>query len=247
MIEAVFFDLGGTLIDYGGKSRRDEPNTAGLKNVYEHLERAGEPLPSFEAFSKRLNRALKLGWLRLKITSRELDAPAVVRKTLAKMNISPSDEELEKIGELWYQPFSEHARLLPGAKEVLTELKERNIDLGIISNTPWKGHLLMGDLETLGILDFFDLVVFSSETTIRKPAGALFEHASVHIGHERAACMMVGDHLEDDVYGALNAGMSAVLVGTRFERPAKYVPYYEIEKLPQLLQAVDELNASEKK
>ena len=245
MIRTVFFDLGGTLVNYGEKSEREDLNTAGLKNVYDFLKEKTEALPPFEAFSKKMTRALKLGWLRLKITSRELDAPAVVKKTLAKMKIFPAESELAEIAQLWYQPFSERCALLPDVKEVLSAFKARAIAMSIISNTLWKGHFLMEDLRRLGVLDFFDVLVFSSEATIRKPAGALFEHACKHTGHSRGDCMMVGDHLEDDVYGAMNAGMPAVLIGKRFRKPEKNIPYYEIERLSQLIEIIDELNKGE--
>jgi len=247
MIRTVFFDLGGTLVHYGKREGAEDLNAAGLKNVYDLLKQKTGVLPPFEAFSKRMARALKLGWVRQKITSRELDAPAVVKKTLAKMKIFPSESELAEIAQLWYQPFSESCALLPDAKEVLSALKARTITMGIISNTLWKGHFLMEDLRRLGVLDFFDILVFSSQTTIRKPAGVLFEHACKHTGHSRLDCMMVGDNLEDDVFGAINAGMSAVLIGKRFRKPGKNMPFYEIEKLPQLLEIIDELNSAEQK
>lgn len=245
MIQAVLFDLGGTLVDYGPKSQQDDLNTAGLKNVYNFLKEKGNSLPAFEKFSKKLTRALKVSWLRTKITSRELDAPGVVKKTLAKMNVLPSEDELKEIAWLWYQPLSERASLLPNVNDVLSEIKKRQIDMGIISNTVWKGRFLMDDLKRLGILDYFEILLFSSETRIRKPAGLIFDYACKQIGHIRQKSIMVGNDLENDVYGALNAGLSAVLIGSKFRKPENNIPYYEIEKLPQLFEILDEMNKSE--
>ena len=101
----------------------------------------------------------------------------------------------------------------------------------------------MSDLQRLGILDYFEVLVFSSETAVRKPSPLVFAAASKKIASAPPGCLMVGDTVKEDVYGALSAGMNAVLLTARFKRPSRSTPYYEIDDLARLIDVIDELNA----
>ena len=53
MIAAVFFDLGGTLVDYGGSRAMPELISAGIKNVYGFLKHKKYSLPPLHRFEKK--------------------------------------------------------------------------------------------------------------------------------------------------------------------------------------------------
>ena len=52
-----------------------------------------------------------------------------------------------------------------------------------------------------------------------KPGRAFFLQAVASTGYQRHECLMVGDDVDADVLGALNAGVPAVLVRTGKYRP----------------------------
>ena len=242
MIAAVFFDLGGTLIDAGGPAGMLRLNGAGIKNVYDFLELKKYPLPLLRRFQKKITRSLKMAHLMLMLSSREIDAKKLAGRIFSKMKINPSDEDFEEIERLWHKPFLESAALLPDVRDVLSRVKERKIKMGVISNTIWPARLLADELQRLAILDYFEVLVLSSETSIRKPSPFIFEAACKKIAIPSSDCLMVGDAVKEDIYGALSAGMKAVLLAGRFKRPPGAAPCYEIENLVQLIDVIDELN-----
>jgi putative hydrolase of the HAD superfamily len=64
-----------------------------------------------------------------------------------------------------------------------------------------------------GVLGLIDGAVYSSELDWTKPHPEAFRAAMAAIGvTEAAGCVFVGDRPYDDVYGAKQAGMRAVLI-----------------------------------
>ena len=64
----------------------------------------------------------------------------------------------------------------------------------------------------LGLAETLDFVVTSADLRAEKPDRAIFERALFRAGAAAEESVHVGDHLERDVRGALNAGMRAILV-----------------------------------
>ena len=106
--------------------------------------------------------------------------------------------------------------LFPETVEVLTELKNRNFKLGVISNFDNRAYSVMRSLE---ILHFFDAVTISSETGYCKPAREIFDVAIRALGMTAAEVLLIGDSLENDVEAGMRAGLSAVLIDRRNRQP----------------------------
>ena len=94
----------------------------------------------------------------------------------------------------------------------LTILQQRGFQLGIVTNRHWGGQLFQEDLQTLGLLNFFDPrhIAISADLGIRKPNPAIFLHAlnALHIPPEEA--VMVGDSLKADIPGSKMLGIFTV-------------------------------------
>jgi FMN phosphatase YigB (HAD superfamily) len=83
--------------------------------------------------------------------------------------------------------------------------------MGLISNADSRIRLVLQDLE---VLQYFDPIVLSEEEGIEKPTREIFARA---IARSRSIsrpdeCVHVGDDLERDYRGALNANMHALLL-----------------------------------
>lgn len=98
--------------------------------------------------------------------------------------------------------------LEPGAPKALEELRNGDIRLGIISNFDSR---LTALLDSLGIADFFEPVVYSARIDAAKPDPRIFEVALEEAAVDAAEACHVGDRLRDDYEGALAAGVAAVL------------------------------------
>jgi putative hydrolase of the HAD superfamily len=65
-------------------------------------------------------------------------------------------------------------------------------------------------LEASGLSDQFAAVVVSADVGVGKPHVAIFHHVLAQLGCDSGSAVMVGDSLERDVRGALDAGLGAV-------------------------------------
>ena len=82
-----------------------------------------------------------------------------------------------------------------------------------------QGHFRLGLLsngsrlpETVGLVGYFDAVVFAQDHLVAKPDKRIFEVVERQLSVEPAACVLVGDHLINDVAGAKRAGWSAIWI-----------------------------------
>lgn len=106
--------------------------------------------------------------------------------------------------------------LFPETRDVLTELKARNLKLGVISNFDSRVYSVMRDLD---ILNFFQSITISSEAGFAKPSPEIFRTAAQSLNVEPHRIVLVGDSLHDDVIAGTRAGMAAVLI----DRSNRYV------------------------
>ena len=100
------------------------------------------------------------------------------------------------------------ADFLPGARELLDELRRRGFKVAIGSaskNTPTV-------LKSLGILDFFDAISDGNCVSRAKPAPDVFVYAAGGMGVPPAQCVVIED-AQSGVEAALAGGMTAVGIG----------------------------------
>ena len=104
--------------------------------------------------------------------------------------------------------FPSACLLFPDAAETLAVLRASGLRLGLITN----GSVRMQSrkLECLALSSAFDTILISAAEGISKPDTEIFYRASerLHVDPVRAA--FVGDHPEVDVAGARAAGMFAI-------------------------------------
>jgi len=99
--------------------------------------------------------------------------------------------------------------IVPGALDVVRDLKARGYRLGLISNTGrTPGYALRAILDRLGLR--FDAMVFSNEHGACKPQRSIFEALRQALEVDFEEMLFVGDNLYVDVYGALQCGITAI-------------------------------------
>ena len=116
----------------------------------------------------------------------------------------------------------------------LDKLKEKGCSLGLLTNWDLGARDL---LKSMDLYRYFDSIVVSSEINSEKPdpKGFLLSLENLNIGQERV--LYVGDNFHDDVVGANNAGMKALLV-ERWSRH-KY-PEANFDRISHLGQIVED-------
>jgi HAD superfamily hydrolase (TIGR01509 family) len=209
-LQALVFDLDGTLVD----------------TVYAHvlawqraLAEAGMPIDGW-----RIHRRIGMsGGLFARAVAREVGRPL-------------ADEETEALqrrhGELYRELLPER-RPLPGAVELLRELREAAIVHGIA--TSGRRPEIDASLDALGV-GAETVVVERGDVRRAKPEPDLFLEAARRLGVEPPSCYVVGDAVWD-LLAARRAGMLSVglLSGGYGEdeltRAGAYRVYRDVEEL----------------
>jgi putative hydrolase of the HAD superfamily len=126
-------------------------------------------------------------------------------------------------------------RLYPETAETLTTLTSRGLQLGVISNFDSR---LFGLLAGLGIAQFFDPVVISTQAGAAKPDGGIFAQALAYHRLRPDEAFHVGDSHEADVIGAQASGLTPVFIDRRGHKQTTD-EYRSVKSLTELLAIVD--------
>jgi len=103
----------------------------------------------------------------------------------------------------------QHFTLYDDVPEVLRELHQSGLKIGLISNT----QRCLASFQTHFALEgLFSVAVSSSDHGYMKPHPSIFEAALRAVDVEPEDAVMVGDSLEHDVEGARRLGMRGILV-----------------------------------
>jgi phosphoglycolate phosphatase len=124
--------------------------------------------------------------------------------------------------------------LIDGAEQVLEELRENQVKLGVISNAPDQAVEMVVDYFDLrGYFKFFRGVQSFEDLKARKPHPNHLELAKFQL--KRDPYVYIGDH-ESDVQAAANAKMDSVWVHPQNMDE----PTYTVESLQRVLDVVEE-------
>ncbi|MBM3947179.1 MAG: HAD-IA family hydrolase, partial [SAR202 cluster bacterium] len=130
----------------------------------------------------------------------------------------------------------------PGAVEVLRALRDEGYALALISNTGvTPGATLRGLLADLELLPHLNVLVFSDEVGMVKPAEGIFRLALERMGVAAPEAAHVGDHPKADVLGGNRAGMWTVQVASSQEREQVAEPHVRIPVLAELPGALERI------
>lgn len=152
----------------------------------------------------------------------EVDIVEVWRTTLRSLRrCGQLDGDLDKVDlaalSLRYELATNPVWPMPGVAECLTELANRNVQLGVISNAQWFTPLLFpvllgGELEALGIRS--EMQFWSWRAGCAKPSQHLFRLAAEVLGGrgiEPAQVLYVGNDMLNDIAPARSIGFRTAL------------------------------------
>ena len=175
MLEAVLFDLDGTLIDTA-------PDMGGaLNNLLIEENRAALPLAAIRPYVSQGGLVLtRLGF-----------AGQV------------AETEIEPLRQRFLQHYraiiADDSRLFDGLERVLEELEARSIPWGIVTNKPeW---LTLPLLEGLGLASRCAVVIGGDTLAQRKPHPRPLQEEARRIGVDCRQCIYLGDDERDIVAG----------------------------------------------
>lgn len=114
----------------------------------------------------------------------------------------------------------------PEAKDTLAALHTRGYRLAIISNADGEVPAAMA---RLGVAEYFEHIIDSALVGVEKPDPRIFAMTLEKLHLPGATCLYVGDHYDNDVIGARDAGLVPVLLD-----PFDVVPEQDVDRIHRL-------------
>jgi HAD superfamily hydrolase (TIGR01662 family) len=241
-IQAVLFDLGGTLWEHRpGVTIEQILATAAPAAIALLPSLPVPPTPGDLAVAVR-RAYLSLEEAAARGDTAPVPAEAPVLLGRAGFGLAIDQATARAMLRALYVPERRTTRLLDGAERLLQSLALRGVRLGIVSNRMHGGTLLLDDLDYFGISHLFLTMVASCDAGWMKPHPALFQQALEELGVSPAETVMVGDDLRADIGAALALGMRAVWMRRPPERPDTPPPGVPaVTHLDQVLPALEQL------
>lgn len=126
---------------------------------------------------------------------------------------------------------------MPGVHQALGALRRGGVAVALISNTGrTPGVTLRRVLDGHGLLGFFDVLTFSDEHGICKPAPAIFHRTLEALGVRADCAWHIGDQPVLDVLGANRAGMRSVLFARRLPTASPHVPAARVASMSEFVE-----------
>lgn len=222
----LFFDLDHTLWDFETNSKETLHDLFVLNDMLETITSDFDAFYTFYSFhNKKLWDRYHHGF----ITQEELKWKRMWH-TLLEFKIG--DEKLSKqLSGQYLERLPFKKALFPHTKEVLDYLAGKGYILHLITNGFEK--IQWSKLENSGIGHYFSSVITSELACCLKPQKAIFDYAIGRAGCGYADGLMLGDNLDADIQGAMNAGMDTVFVN-HIREETLLKPTYTIYHLQEL-------------
>lgn len=222
----LFFDLDHTLWDFEANSRQT------LQELYHNLQLADRGVTDFELFYRQYIIHNDKLWERYRNGFVKVDELRWKRMWLTLLDFKIADEPLaRRMGEEFLDALPTRKILFPYTVEILTYLRDKGYQLHLITNGFQKTQ--HSKLEYSGLSGFFGQVITSEGSNSLKPNKEIFEYAFRVTGADPAESIMLGDNVEVDIQGAINAGIDQVYVNHLGVAPA-VKPTYMVSSLKEL-------------
>ena len=227
-LRGILFDLDFTLID----------NERGFQQLWPPIaERFGARYPGFDP-EEFLARTVELSNSHYTLLLRgEIDFETY-RRDLVRHGLEPWGELDEGLFHEYNEARTRSVDLIElydDAVETIRALKAAGLKIGILTNGP--SELQRRKLRLIGIEEEVDAVAVSEEIGATKPDPEAYRRAVAMLGLEPGEVAMVGDDIENDVAGALAAGLAAAVWVERRpgELPEGAHLAAELAEVPKLL------------
>lgn len=209
MITDIFFDLDHTLWDFDKNSEL----------AFETILKRDHPIIDPNLFMEKyipINQACWKLYQYDKITHNELRYNRL-KYSFDAINYTISDKQIERMALEYIELLPENNHLFDGTFEILDYLKSK-YKLHIITNG--FAEVQYKKIKNSNIGAYFQTITNSEMAGVKKPNAFIFEYALNLASANKETSIMIGDCLEADVQGALDAGLDAIF----FNEKKVYVP-----------------------
>jgi beta-phosphoglucomutase len=197
-IQAVIFDLDGVIVS------TDECHYLAWKRL---ADEQGIP------FNRQINH-------RLRGVSRMQSLEIILERSRRQYAAQEKHDMAERKNQWYRQMLSSLTPrdILPGAMEVLRELKARGVKVAVGSSS--RNSPLI--LQRIGLEGFFDATADGNDITHSKPHPEVFQKAAQRLNVRPEHCLVVEDAAAG-VESAINAGMKCLALGAARGHPQAHL------------------------
>jgi HAD superfamily hydrolase (TIGR01549 family) len=247
-ISAITFDLWDTvLIDDSDEAKRKTagrpPKRVERRNLVQRfLERQSTVSRSIiDPVYNAADAAFKKVWNELHVTWTVRERLTLILEALGQILPESEMAELVRLHEEMELEF--RPDFVPGAAEALRILNGR-YRLGVISDTVFSpGRALRTMLADEGLLDLFEVLIFSDEVGRSKPEPEPFTIACDRFGIEPRELVHIGDREDKDVAGSHAIGARAILCTAVIDRGSSHTEaeavFDDYLNLPKIIEKMD--------
>ena len=148
-------------------------------------------------------------------------ADVLIASSLKRQGLAPDPAVVNRIRRAMAIPVADRMKPLPGAIELLADIRGLGLRTIVASNTYWRdAESYWEDFRLLGMAEHVDAIVTSVDAGHLKPHPAVFEMAMRVAGCRAERCVVIGNREENDVEPALALGMRTILVYPDDPKPA---------------------------
>jgi putative hydrolase of the HAD superfamily len=222
----LFFDLDHTLWDFDSNAKTS------LTQLYAQFDLPQRINVAFDEFYPKYLYHNQLLWERYHNGFISADDLKWKRMWRTLLDFKIADEPLARLlSEQFLEILPTQKEVFPHTFEILDYLRNKNYDLHLITNgfekTQWS------KLKHSGLDRYFSQVITSEASNSLKPKKEIFEYALAKAGATLKESIMLGDNLEADIKGAMNAGMDCIFVN-HINATTDIKPTYTITHLIEL-------------
>ncbi len=222
----LFFDLDHTLWDFDANSKLT------LHELYGSFQLQSKGIHNFDLFYKNYLVHNDKLWERYRNGFIKVDELRWKRMWLTLIDFKIGDEALAKeMGIRFLDLLPTRKLLFPNTIEILEYLSGKNYQLHLITNGFEKTQ--HSKLKNSGIDKYFVEVITSESSNSLKPHKEIFEYAFAKTGALKNESIMIGDSIEVDIQGAIDAGIDQVYVNHIHGMPT-ISPTYTVYSLKEL-------------
>ena len=222
----LFFDLDHTLWDFDTNAKYS------LSEIYVEFDLDKNVTPVFDDFYQKYIYHNEILWDRYQKGFIKADELKWRRMWRTLLDFKIGDEELaKKLSSRFLEILPVQKAVFPHTIEILEYLTEKKYQVHLITNgfekTQWS------KIRNSGLDRFITHMITSEASNSLKPKKEIFDYALNKAGASLKESIMIGDNLEADIQGAMNAGMDTVFVN-HINAVTDIKPTYTVTHLQQL-------------
>ncbi|MFX1571891.1 MAG: HAD family hydrolase [Promethearchaeota archaeon] len=205
--KAIIFDLFGTLVD--------NYSVQGYNRLLTDMALALDlPNEDFSKFWRDTTYKRAIGIFKTTEQS--------IRYICNILKVSVSDENIRKCEQIRLENTRKALTPKNGAVDILKALRGLGYKIGLITNCSAEVPLLWKNTD---FSHLFDATIFSASVGLKKPDAQIYNLACEHLGVKPNECLYIGDGDSNELAGASQLGMDAVMI----RDPNEMDPYHLVE------------------